>query len=123
MKILISIGTMQEGGAERVVSILIQELVKLGPDVELLLYYDREIFYKVDPSVKIIVDNVKNGNILKHLVWRRNYIGKNIPDVMISFLAPFNILNIVATLGMKVKVIVADRNDPAFVPVNFFCKA
>ena len=76
MKIMISVGTMTQGGAERVVCLLAQEMVKRGHEVELLLYYDRPVFYAVDPRVRVTVDEQVIGkkNVLRHILWRRNYI-------------------------------------------------
>lgn len=114
MKIMISVGTMTQGGAERVVCLLAQEMVKRGHEVELLLYYDRPVFYAVDPRVRVTVDEQVIGrkNVLRHILWRRNYIRRQRPDVVISFLAPFNMVNIVAMMGLKTPLIVSDRNDP-----------
>lgn len=119
MKILISVGTLASGGAERVVANLSKILANLGHEVEILLYYDSIIFYTIDDTVKITIDEVEMSgkkNVLSHLMWRRCYIKNVNPDVVISFLAPFNMLNIVALLGLTPPLIVADRNDPRCVP-------
>lgn len=127
MKILISIGSICQGGAERVVSIISKKFLDLGYDVELLLYYDRDIFYSVDSRVKVTIEEryISKGHgrqILKHLIWRRKYIKEQKPDVVISFLAPFNMLNIVSMFGLNIPLVVADRNDPKKVPENYFIR-
>lgn len=119
MKILILEATLSHGGAERVVSNLSNKLSAMGHEIELLLYYDRPIFYAIDDQVKITIDEQEMGgkkNPLQHMCWRRKYIQKTKPDAIISFLAPFNMLNILALLGVKIPLIVADRNDPRSVP-------
>ncbi|MBR2011004.1 MAG: glycosyltransferase [Clostridia bacterium] len=113
------IGTLCHGGAERVISILTKHMADNGMNVKIVLYYDAEPFYPIHPNVEIIHIEKETGTkgIFKNILWLRKYI-KNNADVLISFLAPFNIFAIAATLGLGKKVIVADRNDPRFVPLN-----
>ena len=113
------IGTLCNGGAERVVSILASHMAKQGIDVEVLTYYDRPVSYELEKSVKLTaVETITgSGNKLKNLLAIRKYFKKN-AKVVISFLAPFNIMAIAANLGNGVPIIVADRNDPTKVPSN-----
>lgn len=109
--------TLGFGGAERVISILSKALKSKYENVEILLYFDREICYEIDSNVKITIveKNTHTENKLKNLFWMRNYIKKN-ADIVISFLAPLNMLVLVATAGLKVEKIVADRSDPRRTP-------
>lgn len=118
-RIVFFVGTLMEGGAERVISILSRKMHEQGFDVQILLYYDREIFYEIESAVKITVVQKESGssNILKNLLWTRRFFKVN-ADVIISFLAPFNILALAAHMGLRSAMIVADRNDPRFVPAN-----
>ena len=120
MKLILSCGTLEQGGAERVISVLSNYLVENGHEVEILLYYDRPIFYDINPKVKIVCDEIEIGkaNILKHIKWRKKHLKEQKPDVEISFLAPFNMVNVVAHKGTKVPIIVADRNDPRKIPTK-----
>ena len=122
-KITFFIGSIEEGGAERVVSYLTTYFVDNGVDVSLVTYYDRKLFYSIDNriEVKSVCRETKNGSILKNVKWLRRYIVQN-SSVVVSFLAPFNMLVLLATRGLHVPVVVADRNDPHFVPHNFFIR-
>lgn len=113
------IGTLGQGGGERVISILTKKMQEDGLPVEILIYHDEDPFYELHPDVKLTRVRAQTGskNILKNLLWMRRYFREN-ADVVISFLAPFNMLALVATAFLKLKVIVADRNDPRFVPGN-----
>lgn len=115
--------TLLEGGAERVISILSAELAKQEP-VEILLYFDSKPFYYIPDNVKITYVCRETGktNIFVNLLWMRRYFNKNAKAV-ISFLAPFNMLAIIATLFSKTKIIVADRNDPRKVPTQKFVRS
>lgn len=116
-------GSLLSGGAERVISILSNRTALSGNDVEILLYYDYEIFYEINPSIKISVVEKETGTkrLATNIKWIRKYI-KNNADVIISFLAPINMTVILATLGLGKTVIVADRNDPRRVPENPFIR-
>lgn len=115
--------TLQQGGAERVIALLSGRMAENAEDTKILLYYDEEIFYEIDPRIKIDVveKHTKTKNILKNILWMRKYF-KNHADVVISFLAPFNILSLIATFGLKTSIVVADRNDPRHVPENKYVR-
>ncbi len=120
MKLLFTLGALGHGGGERVVSVLASELARLGHEVEIMLYYDREIWYPLHPAVKVIAEEKELGKkgILSHLSFKRKYVKKGEFDAVISFLAPFNMLTVVSLLGVKTPLIVADRNDPRRIPSN-----
>lgn len=114
---VIFIPTLSQGGAERVISLLSRRMVEEDLSVTILLYKDQEPFYAIDPRVKLVFVPRESGttNLLKNLLWMRRFYKEN-ADAVLSFLAPFNILTLLATLGGKQTVIVADRNDPRFIP-------
>ena len=116
-KIVFFCGTLMQGGAERVISVLANSLILKGFDVSILCYYCREIFYNVDSRVKILyVESETNTtSLFKNLLWIRKFFKSN-PDVIISFLASFNVLALVAHIGLKQSIIVADRSTPQIVP-------
>lgn len=115
-KILFFIGTLEKGGAERVVSILSSELANRDYDVEILKYYNSDNTYRLSDKVKVnsIEANTKSDSILTNLKWLKKYF--NDYDLIISFLAPFNMLALWANRNNNVPIIVADRNDPNKVP-------
>lgn len=114
---VIFIPTLSQGGAERVISLLSRKMAEEDLSVTILLYKDQEPFYPIDPKVKLVYVPRESGstNLVKNLLWMRRFYKEN-ADAVLSFLAPFNILTLLATLGGKQTVIVADRNDPRFVP-------
>lgn len=124
-RVLITCGTLERGGAERVISILSHYLSHNGYDVIILLYYKSKIQYRIDPNVKVVFeeDYIHKPNVLQHVLWRKKYFKTVNPHCVISFLAPFNMISIIANLGLKIPLIVADRNDPRRVPTNQFKRA
>ena len=87
--------------------------------VEILIYHDVDPFYALHPGVKLVRVEKETGskNILKNLLWMRRYFKRN-SKIVISFLAPFNMLALAAGMFLKTPIIVADRNDPRKVPGN-----
>lgn len=116
-------GTLMQGGAERVISILSKSMNEENYDVTVLLYYNEEIFYELDSNVKVVsvVEKTGTNNIVLNMKWIRLFF-KRYADIVISFLAPFNMVAIVCNLGLKSPIIVADRNDPRKIPSNFIVR-
>lgn len=121
-KLIVSIGTLSSGGAERVLSILSDTFIQHYDQVIYLTWIDVPDFYTINPQVKrICVEKECNSkNLLKKILWFRNYIKAENPCAVLSFLAPFNILVCLSLMTVNVKIIVAERNDPRFVWNSFF---
>jgi N-acetylgalactosamine-N,N'-diacetylbacillosaminyl-diphospho-undecaprenol 4-alpha-N-acetylgalactosaminyltransferase len=118
IKLSILIYSLANGGAERVVSILLQEL-KEDYDITLFLM-NKTIFYKIPQGLKIIyLDDVQEReNGLKKLykifllAWKYKKLNKN--SLSLSFLSRPNYINILAKfLGMKSKIIISERSMPS----------
>lgn len=105
------------------VSLLTRKMAEEGQSVEVLLYLDREVFYDMDSRIKITkVQNVtKSKNLLKNLIWMRKFF-KERADVVISFLASFNMICICSLMFSGIPVVVADRSDPRQAPENKFLR-
>ena len=123
-RIVFFVGTLRGGGAERVISILANKLAqKEAFDITILLYYDDVIFYHIDDNVRIVSveKNTKSRNIIKNILYIRQFFKENV-DILISFLARFNMLAIASSFGLKTPIIVADRNDPKRIPQKLFLR-
>lgn len=122
-KITFFIGSLEEGGAERVVSHLTSYFADKGHEILLVVYHNRETFYQIDPRVQVVsvCKETQSTRIVRNLRWLRRFFKEN-SSVVISFLAGFNMLALLATIGVKIPVLVADRNDPRFVPRKFFVR-
>lgn len=111
------IGGMSRGGAERVISILANHYSEMGWDVDIAMLLLNKVEYKLNDRIRIVDMTMKTQNKLTgapHWVWSfRNYVKKNDPDVIVSFVARINVVVLLATLGMKKKIIISERNDPA----------
>lgn len=115
MKISFFIGTMMRGGAERVISILANHYCDLGWEVDIIILLANRVDYELDPKINII-DFSRTGNYFKAVFgWLRDirkYMKKSKPDRVVSFIGRINVLVLTAKLGLKVRTIVSERNDP-----------
>ncbi len=114
-KIAFVIGTMRRGGAERVISILANHFCKKGWNVDIILLMNNQVGYELDEKIRI-VDLSESGSYFKAtpkwLKKIRNYIKAENPDRIVSFVGRINVLVLTAKLGLKVRTIVSERNDP-----------
>lgn len=122
-KILFTCDSMNSGGAERVLSILSNNMVENGLDVTILMISNHEAssFYKIDERVKLkcLCDSsAKKINTFKRLSLLRNYFKNEQPSVVVSFLPHVSIYTHYALLGLDIHHIVSERSDPRFNPKN-----
>lgn len=126
-RIILMVGSMHSGGAERVAATLANEWVRHGVEVTLMVTYSGRgsCFYEIDTRVNLLylsdISNVFNRSLVgyaKRLWALRMFIHKGSPDVIIAFLTNVNVLALLASFGMKVPVIVSERTYPPMLPVG-----
>ena len=111
MKLLAFIGQLHKGGAERVMSLLVNEAVARGHQVSLLL--GRMIVeYNVDESVRIINLDSEHLTIWGRLRRIRRLLEDEKYDAVISFMSSPGIYACLSAIGTGVPVIVSERNNP-----------
>ncbi len=113
-KLVVSIATLGSGGAERVLSVLSEFLIDSFDEVQYVMWEKGEAFYEIDKRVKIVSLPELSGRVgrTKQLKTFRKYVICEKPDLILSFLTPYNMLALIATLGMRQKIVVAERTDP-----------
>ncbi len=116
MKISFFIGSMRRGGAERVISILANHYSQKGWEVEIALLLDTTVGYELNENIKVVDLTAGKGSYIKRMpMWLkkiRNYVKSSKPDRVVSFIGRINVLVLNALRGLKVPVIVSERNDP-----------
>lgn len=113
-KLILSFATLAQGGAARVCSNLSFPLCDTYDEVILVTWADRPQFYEYDHRAKwyCVEKEVSSKNDLKRMRWFRSLAKREKPNLILSFLEPFNIRVLLCTIGLGVKTIVAERNDP-----------
>lgn len=117
---------MCHGGAERVAALLSNRWAEDGVSVTLMPTFSGRstMVFPVDPRVKLdfLADRTRQnthtpvGKIQKLWILRKT-IEEIRPDVVLSFLTNVNITAILATYGLKVRVVVSERTYPPAYPL------
>ncbi|WP_218970597.1 glycosyltransferase family 4 protein [Alkalihalobacterium alkalinitrilicum] len=124
-KVFFVMNTMRAGGAERVVSLLANNLVVKGQDVSIIVTSNDNSFYKLNNKINycklgccskdLNLFNKLKTNFLEILKLIR-VLKREKPDVVITFIR--NIPTIIACKVAGIKVIVSERNNPIYDPPN-----
>ena len=116
-KIAFFIGSLNRGGAERVISILANHYAEIGYQVDVVLLLDNIIGYKLNENVNVINYSGNGISKIKRVPYWiktiRRYVKEAKPDVLVSFCVRLNVFVLLASSGLKVKKIVSERNDPS----------
>lgn len=118
-KLIVCTGTLMSGGAERVLSILSKPFADAYDEVEYIMWLDAkypDVFYKIDDRVKITRISIESNSTkyIDHIKWFRKYVKKNKPEVILSFMVMINFSVMLSLLGIKIPLVLAERNDPRF---------
>ena len=119
-KVLFHLNCFEQGGAERVVSNLVNQLVQEDYEVIAATQWQGEAEFALDERVNRIhvglrdEDESKNRlvKIILRFKYLRDLIKKEKPDVVISFTRRPNYRALISAWGLKVPVIPAVRQDP-----------
>ncbi len=115
MNITLVIGTMQAGGAEKVLSLLANHWVKKKFNITLLTFdhSTAKSYYRLNRSINLInLDLMGNTKSPIAMYKLRKALIKSQPDVVLSFLADTNVRVLFAATGLPFPIIVCDRSNP-----------
>lgn len=117
-RIAFVLGTMNRGGAERVISILSRKYAKQGWRTDICTLLSGQVDYNIDSSTEFHDFSGNGGSRIKLLpYWLRSiraFVKENNPDVIVSFAARINIITMIACIGLHKKIVVSERNDPLY---------
>jgi len=120
-KIVFFTNTLTAGGAERVMVNMASYLAKSDYKIYLLTTAKKEDFYDLGSDVTRVCLDDEDKNLsgfkkitrfLSRFIKLRQFLRKEKPEVVISFLENVNILNALACLFLPVSSIISIRNDP-----------
>lgn len=120
-RVLIFIGSLTAGGAERVVATLSGFLVERGYPVTVVTMHTRDRdFYKLDERVDRICLDLAAGHkgiakifaTIRRVRALRSVIRATETEVVIGMMSSSAVLAIFATVGLTTRVIVSERNYP-----------
>lgn len=126
-RITFVIGNMQRDGAERVISILANYYCKKGWIVDIVTLLDCKCEYDLNENISLIPICRKNKSYYRNIIFWikgiRKYVKSKKPERIVSFFARINILTLIACLGLKIRIIISERNDPAADGRSYFLRA
>lgn len=120
-RIFFIVNNLSGGGAERVISIISNYLIKQDYQVTILMLRSDKCVYALDPSIKLIKrENVKDNDALNQIKFIRNWYKKEPDAVFVSFLRKQNLYSLMASIGLNVKFMFSERANPdvKFEPLN-----
>lgn len=107
---------MQRDGAERVISILADYYCKKGWAVDIITLLNSRCDYDLDENINLVPICRENKSYYKNIIFWisgiRKYAKSKKPERIVSFVARINILTLVACFGLKINIIISERNDP-----------
>lgn len=116
MRLLFVNSSLTDGGSERAMVRVANQMVAFGHDVHMLLVRDKKHVYQVDPRIKLIQFSYDSLSKVKTLIIRlsliRRYVRAVKPDCVISFMWDINVMTLAATLGLGSRVVVSERAFP-----------
>lgn len=119
-KIAFHLNSLEQGGAERVVSNLANQFAKEGYEVLIATEWSGENEFQLDPKVRRVhvglkdQDESKNriAKILLRIQYLHDFMKKERPDVLIAFTRKPNYRALTAGIGTNVPVVISVRTDP-----------
>lgn len=119
-KIAFYIGSLNKGGAERVITNLAEYFYSKGYQVWMITKFRAEVEYTLSEGItRIIADLTKEEekgriqNFFNRTLKLRKIIKEICPDVVVSFIGKSNLRTIAATRGTGIPAVVSVRSNPA----------
>lgn len=122
-RLLLIVGSLQAGGAERQLSEMANYWCTRGAQVTLATWQGPEVpdFYTLNVAIERVHLGVNGSRvrllsliaILEGIMRLRRLIRASRPDALLSFIDVSNVCSIVAAAGTGVRVVVAERTHPA----------
>ncbi|MBL0941274.1 MAG: glycosyltransferase family 4 protein [Alphaproteobacteria bacterium] len=134
MHLTLIISSLNPGGSERVLSELANAWVKKGYKISFILFAaSTEVpFYPLHHDINLIFLNqsqqesssllIRLRNIYRRVLCVRKTLKSLKPDMIISFIDVTNITTLLANIGLKIPVLVAERTQPSYHNLCHFYK-
>ena len=110
--IVIVVPELRGGGAERVLVTLANGLSRKRYKVTMLLTKGDIIDYEICQSV-VVIKNTGSRNAIGQIEFIRSQLKRNKPATIISFFSFQNLYTLLASIRLKNRIIVSERNDPS----------
>lgn len=111
--ILFVTGSLSDGGAEKVMSILASGCAECGLDVTLVVLRNKKIVYPVSNKVRVIqFENSGKFATFIRIKKLHEVLKKTNAEIVIPFLPIISLYTMIANIGVGKKLIMSERADP-----------
>lgn len=122
MRIAFVLSALQAGGAERVVNLISSAAIEAGWDVT-IISFDRPgdpVFHDYDSAIALERLGIPAGVRFtgRRILALRRTLRRGRFDRVVSFLTKINVLTLAASLGLRLPVLVSERNNPSAQPMH-----
>ncbi len=115
-EIIFVAASMTGGGTERVISILANLWSRKGLKVSILMTAQDEVAYELEKEIELVCIGGRSGGSIKKRIDRirkmRDYFKTHKNAVICSMGVETNLFTVLATRGLKNRVLISERNDP-----------
>ncbi|QNR24753.1 glycosyltransferase [Croceimicrobium hydrocarbonivorans] len=113
------IASLSSGGAERVISLLANNLADQVAQINLIVLTQGPRFYELDPRIKVYEPDFKIEDLgrlkftIRNFLWLRSLWKKLNASAALSFGGKYNAFVLLSALGKGQKIFVSDRSRPS----------
>lgn len=112
-RVILVTGSLCDGGAEKVMSILASGCDALGADVKLVVLRNKQRAYPVSDGVKIVQFSETGKFITIRRIMRLHKVLKESDaDAIIVFMPIISLYTLIANIGVGKKIIMSERTNP-----------
>lgn len=112
-KVVFVTGSLSDGGAEKVMSILASKCADMGNEVTLVVLRNKKIVYPVSSNVNLIHFNFSGKmSVIKKIRELHKVLKEARAQAVIPFLSEISLYTLIANIGVGTKYIFSVRADP-----------
>ncbi len=107
-------GSLTDGGAERVMSILANQCAEMGANVSVIIMRERERTYSLSEKVRCYQIKTKHDKLtpLRRICALHRIIKSEDVGTLIPFLPIISLYTLIANIGVGRRIIMSERADP-----------
>ena len=113
-KVIFITGSLSDGGAEKVISILASQCADMGADVTLVILRDKPIMYYLSENVKVYQFKYRSRDLkmIKRVRVLHRILCESESKTVIPFLPEISLYTLIANIGVGKRIIMSERADP-----------
>ncbi|MDD3747070.1 MAG: glycosyltransferase [Anaerostipes sp.] len=113
-KVIFITGSLCDGGAEKVMSILASGCAEQGANTTLVVLREKKMVYSLSPHVNLVQIKVGKSKfkLIRRIIKLHKVLKYSEADVVIPFLPIISLYTLIANRGVRKRIIMSERGDP-----------